>query len=219
MKGTFMLRSTCLALLMFAGIASADVQNGVVRYQGQNIPGATVTAECGKDTDKITTVTDDGGRFEIGGLPSTSCKYTVLLFGFQPLQKDSTASATPLTFDLNMQQGSASIPVAPSAAPTVTAATPAPAAGAPAPSQASAPNLGQRPSLTGGQGSGRGGQNAAGGRAGQNAGGRGGQNGRGGGGFQSLSLTQNGDATASDAPASLLGSDNGGTGTGASDAF
>ena len=223
MKGTFMLRSTCLALLMFAGIASADVQNGVVRYQGQNIPGATVTAECGKDTDKITTVTDDAGRFEMGGLPSTSCKYTVLLFGFQPLQKDATASATPLTFDLNMQQGTASIPVAPSAAPTVTAATPPPAAAtpatpAPAPSQASAPDLGQRPSLTGGNGPGGGRGGQGGGRGGQNAGGRGGQGGRGGG-FQALSLTQNGDSTASDAPASLLGGDNGGSGTGASDAF
>src|ERR1700752_489320 len=112
MKGTFMLRSTCLALLMFAGIASADVQNGTVRYQGQNVPGATVTAEC-KDTDKIATVTDDGGRFEIGGLPSTSCKYTILMFGFQPIQKDASASATPLSFDLNMQQGAASIPTAP----------------------------------------------------------------------------------------------------------
>ena len=65
-----MLRSTCAALLLFAGVAAADVQTGIVRSGGQPIPGATVTAECG--TDKITTVTDDAGRFEIGGLPSTS---------------------------------------------------------------------------------------------------------------------------------------------------
>src|SRR5215471_17029367 len=83
----FMLRLTCLALLIFAGIAAADVQTGMVRSGEQPIPGATVTAECG--TDKITTTTDDAGRFEMGGLPSTSCKYTVLMFGFEPVQKDA----------------------------------------------------------------------------------------------------------------------------------
>src|ERR1700721_1439520 len=107
-----MLQSTCLALLMFPGIAAADVQTGVVRSGGQAIPGATITAECG--TDKITTVSDDAGRFEIGGLPSTSCKYTVLMFGFEPVQKDAAASATPLTLDISMQSH-ATLPVAPSA--------------------------------------------------------------------------------------------------------
>ncbi len=117
-----MLKSTCLALLMFAGIAAADVQTGVVRSGGQAIPGASVTAECG--TDKITTVTDDAGRFEMGGLPSTACKYTVLIFGFEPLQKEAAASSTPLALDITMQ-GRASIPVAPGAAPPVISAAPA----------------------------------------------------------------------------------------------
>src|SRR5215475_12474298 len=119
MKGTFMsmLRFTCLALLGLAGIAAADVQTGVVRSAGQTITGATVTAECG--TDKITTVTDDAGRFEMGGLPSTSCKYTVLIFGFEPVQKDAAASATPLSFELSMQ-ARASIPVAPGNTPVAT---------------------------------------------------------------------------------------------------
>ena len=76
-----MLRSSYLALVVFTGVAAADVQTGMVRSGGQAIPGATVTAECG--TDKITTTTDDGGRFEMGGLPSTSCNYTVLMFGFK----------------------------------------------------------------------------------------------------------------------------------------
>src|SRR5580658_2802185 len=118
-----MLKSSCVALLIFAGVAAADVQNGLVRSGGQPIPGATVTAECG--TDKITTVTDDAGRFEIGGLPSTSCKYTVLMFGFEPLQKDAAASSTPLGFDLTMQTH-ASAPVAPKPAAVISAA-PAPA--------------------------------------------------------------------------------------------
>jgi len=215
-------------LLIFAGIAAADVQTGVVRSGGQPIPGATVSAECGTDS-KITTTTDDNGRFEIGGLPSTSCKYTVLMFGFEPVQKDAAASSTPLAFDISMQSH-ATLPVAPSApkpaAPaTITTATPPPAAepAAPAPT----PDL-PKPSMAAAQAAanapparGRGARGAT-GATGRAAGGRGAQaqNGRGGGGgFQNLSLVQNEDApAASDAPAgSLGGADTGGTATG--DAF
>jgi hypothetical protein len=214
--------------LIFAGIASADVQNGIVRSGGQPIPGATVTAECG--TDKITTVSDDAGRFEIGGLPSTSCKYTILIFGFEPLQKEAAASSTPLTFDLTMQTR-ASIPVAPGATPPVVAAAPTPttpaatttaATPAATPQTTAAATPGMMPSMAGrggpgGAGGGRGGQ---GGGFGQ-GGGRGGQGGQGGGrgGFQSLSLTQNADSLGSDAPASILGGADATGGAGASDAF
>ena len=216
-----MLRSTCVALFVFAGIAAADVQSGVVRSGGQPIPGATVTAQCG--TDKIPTVTDDAGRFEIGGLPSTSCKYTVLIFGFEPLQKDAAASSTPLTLDLTLQ-GHASVPVAPGAAPApvkapaapvVTAVPATPAPGAPAAPAAPMPTMAGRGAVMANNG--RGAQAAAGGRGAAAAGGRGGQGG-GRGGFQSLSLTTNGDVLASDAPASVLGGDTGG-GAGAGDAF
>ncbi len=216
-----MLRSTCVALFVFAGIAAADVQSGVVRSGGQPIPGATVTAQCG--TDKIPTVTDDAGRFEIGGLPSTSCKYTVLIFGFEPLQKDAAASSTPLTLDLTLQ-GHASVPVAPGAAPApvkapaapvVTAVPATPAPGAPAAPAAPMPTMAGRGAVMANNG--RGAQPAAGGRGAAAAGGRGGQGG-GRGGFQSLSLTTNGDVLASDAPASVVGGDTGG-GAGAGDAF
>ncbi len=226
-----MLRSTCLMLLIFAGIAAADVQTGVVRSGGQPIPGATVSAECGTDS-KITTTTDDNGRFEMGGLPSTSCKYTVLMFGFEPVQKDAAASSTPLAFDISMQSH-ATMPVAPSApkpaAPvTITTATPPPAAAPaapaptpdlPKPSMAAAQAAANAPPARGGRGA-RGATGATG--ANSRAGGRGAQaqNGRaGGGGFQNLSLVQNEDTpAASDAPAgSLGGADTGGTATG--DAF
>jgi len=206
MKRNFsMLQSTFLALLMFAGVAAADVQNGLVRSGGQPIPGATVTVECGPGTDKIPSVTDDAGRFEIGGLPSTSCKYTILIFGFEPLQKDAVASTTPLTFDLTMQTRG-SIPVEPGAAPVVAKVQPpaaATAAGTPAPAVTAPSGPGVMPSLTG--------------RGGQAGGGRGGQ-GRGGG-YQSLSLTQNADTLGSDAPPSMLAGADSAGGSGASDAF
>src|SRR5271154_5048596 len=128
-----MLRSTVLISLIFAGVAAADVQTGLVRSGGQPVPGATVSAECGTDS-KITTTTDDAGRFEIGGLPSTSCKYTVLMFGFEPLQKDAAASSPPLGFDISMQ-AHASLPVAPKPAALISAApaAAAPTAAAPTP--------------------------------------------------------------------------------------
>ncbi|HXE62520.1 MAG TPA: carboxypeptidase regulatory-like domain-containing protein [Bryobacteraceae bacterium] len=212
-----MFRSTCAILLIFAVAAEADVQTGVVRSGDQTIPGATITAECGNDP-KITTTTDASGKFQLGGLPSTSCKYTVLMFGFEPQQKDAAASSTPLSFDLTLQQH-ATAPVAPK--PVVTSApTPAPSATTPAAPQqppANTPDV-PRPSLAQAQAAqnGRGGRGARGASgAAQNGRGRGAtqqaQNGRGNNnqnqtsGFQSLNLVEDADAPpASDAPASLL---------------
>ncbi len=221
-----MLRSTVLILLIFAGVAAADVQTGLVRSGGQAVPGATVSAECGTDS-KITTTTDDAGRFEIGGLPSTSCKYTVLMFGFEPLQKDAAASSTPITFDISLQSH-ATMPVAPKptapVAPVVSATpgtptpsavvppAPAPPPDLPKPSMAAAVAAANAPPARGGRGA-RGASgatgNARGGRGGQAQGGRGG-------GFTNLSLVQNEDvAAASDAPpASLSGGTDAGVATG-----
>lgn len=193
-----MLRLTSLFLFSIA-LASADVQNGVVRSAGQPIPGATVTALCGSD--KITTVTDGDGRFEMGGLPSTPCRFSAAMFGFEVAQSNVTASSTLLTLDLRLQ-AKATLPPADEpvevvkAAPPATgaeakpaAATPAAAPDAPKPSLAAA-QAAQTPQRggggRGGNGAGRGGQQTA-----ANAGGRGGREGQGTQGptgFQSLSL-------------------------------
>jgi len=187
-----MFRTTGL-LLVISGIAFAETQSGSVRSGGQPIPGAAVTAICG--TDKITTVTDDAGQFELGGLPSTPCKYTISMFGFEPAQRDLTASATSATFDLSLQTH-ATLAVEPGA-PAIQAAAPTTT------EQAQTPTPAQTPTTPGGRrGPGRGGlgrggnpnaQGAAQG-AGQNAAAT--PNGRGGGrGFQNLSLIQNGDSS------------------------
>ena len=88
-------------LLLVAGLATAQTQNGFVRSGGRAIPGATVTAICGAD--RIATVTDDAGRFEMGGLPATSCRFSVGMFGFEPAQKDAAASPVSLDFELQLQ--------------------------------------------------------------------------------------------------------------------
>src|ERR1700691_3362833 len=95
-----MLRTTAL-VLTFAGLALGETQSGTVTSAGQPIPGATVVAVCGAD--RITTVTDDAGRFEIGGLPSTPCQFSVAMFGFDSPPREATASASALTFDLRLQ--------------------------------------------------------------------------------------------------------------------
>src|SRR5271156_2158833 len=114
-----LLRLTTLCLL-YTGLAFADVQSGMVRSGGQPIPGAAVTAVCG--TDKITTVTDFDGRFEMGGLPSTPCRFSVAMFGFEAKQQEAKASSTALTFDLALQP-KATLP--PEDVPVTPAATPA----------------------------------------------------------------------------------------------
>ncbi|NDJ12817.1 MAG: carboxypeptidase regulatory-like domain-containing protein, partial [Acidobacteriia bacterium] len=180
----------------------AEVQSGLVRANGQPIPGAAVLVECG--TEKIRTVTGPDGRFEVGGLPATPCQFSIGMFGFEQVQLEAKASATALAFELKLQPR-ASVPVEKSA----TRATAPPAATTPAPVPGSGPGRGARAAQGGTAGVGRGG---FGGRGGTVAGsvpadpGRGGPGtGRGGAGtppqgagFQNLSLVQNGEALSSD---------------------
>jgi hypothetical protein len=181
-----------LFLSLFAVLALADTQSGVVRSGAQSIPGATVIADCGAQ--RITTVTDDAGRFEIGGLPTTPCRFSVAMFGFEPVQKEATASSTSITLDLQLQKR-ATLPVLPQGAvapptpakpaePAVPAVTTAaPPASTPATSATPAPAP-----VTAARGSGRGGPGRGGPGRGAAAGARGQA-----GGYQNLSLVQNGD--------------------------
>ncbi len=183
--------------------ALADTQSGIVRANGQAIPGAAILVECG--TEKIRTVSGPDGRFEVGGLPATACQFSIGMFGFERVELESKASATPLTFDLKLQTR-ASLPVEKSAQPAPAAAT----ATAPGPGRG---GRGGQGFPGGGRGGfGRGGDPAAvaGGGRGPGApgiagGGRGAAGGRGpatgpaqGGGFQNLNLVQNGEALSAD---------------------
>jgi hypothetical protein len=206
-----MLRKSWLVFVV-AGLAVAETQSGKVRSGPQVIPGATVTANCGGQI--ITTVTDDAGNFEIGGLPNTPCTFSVGMFGFEPVSKDAAASSTPLTLDLKLQTHATLPPVETPVAPKpaspaeVTAQTPA----------APADNGQQQAANANGGGRGRGGFGRGGGRGGFGRGGpeagpgdtrqagiprpgtqpggrgpgRGGPNGQGNT-FQNLDLVQNGE--------------------------
>src|ERR1700691_3625116 len=168
------------SFFVIAGLAFAETQSGVVRSGGQAIPGAAVTAICGAD--KITTVTDEAGKFELGGLPATPCKFFISMFGFEPAQLDVTASGSPVTFDLKLQTR-ATLATEPSVTPAAPAAPPT--------------ERTRRGPGRGGFGGGRGGFGGGQGRGGTAAQGgapsAGTGPGRGGPGFQSLNLTQNND--------------------------
>lgn len=177
-------------LIIVAGLVFAETQSGVVRSGGQAIPGATVTAICG--TDKITTVTDDAGRFDLGGLPSTPCKFTISMFGFEPAEREAAASSSGLTFDLTLQKR-ATLASEPSAAPAPAAAAASSAPAAPT-AQNNAGTTPRRGFGRGGPGRGGFGGNGGVGRGGAQASGQqqnaAAGNGRG---FQNLNLIQNGD--------------------------
>ncbi len=196
-----MIRITVLALIL-GEVAFGATESGVVRSGGQPIPGATVTAICGPD--KIDTVTDDAGRFTMGGLPESLCSFSISMFGFEPAQRQLTASDAPLNFDLKLQTRAtlAQVPAAPAAKP---AAPPSQQTAAPSPPQSPTPGQTTRRG-----GPGRGGFGGAAGRGGPNSAAG---NGRGGNaGFQNLSLVQNGEAaldsgdTAGGAPEDASGS-------------
>jgi hypothetical protein len=184
-KDSCMLRLTGLTLAIVI-VAAAEVQTGVVRSGSQPIPGAVVTAECGSD--KIATVTDADGRFELGGLPSTPCKFSIAMFGFERVLRDATASSSLITFDLKLQARATLPPSDSAVANVVDEAKP------PHPPEPSKTASVQPPALPG-VGRGGGGRGGS-GRAGRSGPGRGAEstaaNGQGGNtGFQSLSLIQN----------------------------
>ena len=201
-----MLRHRCFVfittLLVGASSAAADVQTGFVRSGGRSIPGAAVTADCG--TDRITTVTDGDGRFEMGGLPSATCKFSAAIFGFDRVTVEAKPSAQAVVLDLKLQ-AKASLPVdlaspkpAPAqvavAAPNGTpAATPGAPAAAPGPGGPGRGGFGRGQGAPGGFGGGRGGFGGQGGPGGRGGNAQTAQGGGGRGGFQSLSLVQDGE--------------------------
>jgi hypothetical protein len=187
-----MLRSTTL-LFLFTALAAAEVQNGVVRSGGQAIPGAAVTAVCGSD--KIKTVTDFDGRFEIGGLPATPCKFSVSMFGFEGVSKDVTPSANAVTFDLTLQT-KATLPAAEIEAAAAVSKAEAPKTDAPKTETAAVTPTPAKPAAAAPATAASASPRGAGGRGGRNA--QAAQSGTAGGGFQNLSLLQAAGATNTD---------------------
>ena len=71
------------SLVVFSLTLSA--QSGVVKFGGQPIPGATVTASQGDR--RALTITDETGRYEFSELAAGAYSVEVRMFGFQPARR------------------------------------------------------------------------------------------------------------------------------------
>src|SRR5579863_237682 len=79
----------------------AMAQSGVVKSQGQTIPGVTVKATMGERA--LTTITDENGGFQFTGLTPGTWTIEADMFGFDHLSKEVTIAATPTTIDLELK--------------------------------------------------------------------------------------------------------------------
>src|SRR5579864_5886804 len=94
-----MLRNILIAGVWFT--AACLGQTGVVKSEGQPIPGATVKATQG---DRIlTTVTDDSGVFQFTGMTPGAWIFEVDMFGFDRARKEVQIGSNPAKIDFTLQ--------------------------------------------------------------------------------------------------------------------
>src|ERR1700679_3278145 len=87
---------------------TASEHHGVVKSNGQPVPGATVTASQG-DKKPLVTTTDDNGEYAFADLPDGIWTITVEMLGFSKLSREigvTTDAASP-QWDLKVQSLSA----------------------------------------------------------------------------------------------------------------
>jgi trimeric autotransporter adhesin len=95
---------------------AAAAQDGSVRASGQPIPGAQVTAVQG--TQKVSTVTDEDGRYHFDKLAPGDWDFTVEMFGFAKMtQKLSVNAIASLPFDWELKLESKTAAAAPARGP------------------------------------------------------------------------------------------------------
>ncbi len=132
---TRLTRIVALAAVLVLGavaVAAAAELVGQVRFNGQGVPGVTITATQGEV--KRVTVTDPDGAYRFADLPDGQYVLHIEMFGFVPITQDVAVGgpATPRIWDLEL------LPFDAIASLTQRATMPAPA-GTPASTAASTP--------------------------------------------------------------------------------
>jgi Carboxypeptidase regulatory-like domain len=89
-----------LSVIICAGLIRG--QTGVVKSGGQAIPGATIAATQG--TTKLTTLTDENGRYAFTGLTAGTWKFRLEMFGFQAAEKEVQVTG-PAQFGIAVRVG------------------------------------------------------------------------------------------------------------------
>ncbi|MGH9558802.1 MAG: carboxypeptidase-like regulatory domain-containing protein, partial [Bryobacteraceae bacterium] len=104
------MRALLIALLASAGVcftgicsAQTDAVSGVVKSEGQAIPGAIVRATQGGRS--LTTLTDANGAFRLEGMGAGAGAWSVEvdMFGFDRARKEIQVAANPTKIDFNLQ--------------------------------------------------------------------------------------------------------------------
>lgn len=108
------LAQAVLPVLFFYSWA-APAQDGLVRASGQPIPGAALTATLG--TQKVSTISDENGRYHFDNLTAGDWEFTVEMFGFAPAKQKLTIGAVSLPFEWNLTLAPKPVAAAPRRAP------------------------------------------------------------------------------------------------------
>jgi carboxypeptidase family protein len=88
-----LLHLACLAAMLFCPlIAAASDYHGQVTFNGLPVPGATVTLTQGDK--KLSTVTDQGGLYDIPDLADGNWKIEIAMQGFAPVDAEVTVAAS-----------------------------------------------------------------------------------------------------------------------------
>jgi hypothetical protein len=94
---------------------AAAAQDGLVRASGQPIPGASITASQG--TQKISTITDEDGRYHFDNLPTGEWEFTVEMFGFAKATQKLTIGIASIPFEWDLKLEPRQVSAAPRRAP------------------------------------------------------------------------------------------------------
>src|SRR5262249_55325152 len=87
----YLVQRVVILLIIFSAAVSA--QNGVVKFAGQPVPGATVIASQGST--RVLTTTDESGQYDFQNLPPGAYSVEVQMVGFQPARRQVQIGATP----------------------------------------------------------------------------------------------------------------------------
>ncbi len=94
---------------------AAAAQDGQVRASGQPIPGALITASQGSQ--KVTTITDEDGRYHFDNLPPGEWDLSVEMYGFVKATQKLTIGAVSLPFEWDLKLAPKPVAAAPRRAP------------------------------------------------------------------------------------------------------
>ncbi len=90
-----------LGLLVAAVAEPHAAAQGIVRSNGQPIPGASVVIIQGQAT--INTTTDEAGEYSLEGLTSGPCRVDVEMFGFLEESRDQADCTSPAVMELRLK--------------------------------------------------------------------------------------------------------------------